>query len=319
MILPFLGIDADIAFGQSTASPITSCVFFGGYVMNYVSIALAVSLVVAGNGVALAQSKCDSRFTKAAAKKAACKSNVISKAQAKGLAPDAEKLTKCETKFDESCAKAQEEADCAAHLGTCNAMEVTVDECVTAFSSSSAGPASACGDGAVSCPEVCDDGNEHPCGTCNAACTASVQPSAATGFILTPASSELADGETFTLDDGFGNVAVFEFETGGGTTFIPVSASLASASIMAQRIETAITLSSIGISASAGSNMVSLTNVRQSSLGNTPIQESVDSQDFVTNGMQGGAAGDCLTGIECSSDSDCASASCGTVVLGVCD
>src|SRR5262249_31655666 len=64
-----------------------------------------------------------------------------------------------------------------------------------------------CGDGVINGPEVCDDG-EAACGSCNPSCTVSQTPAVAAGFILAADGASLADGDTFTVADGEGTVAV---------------------------------------------------------------------------------------------------------------
>jgi hypothetical protein len=180
-----------------------------------------------------------------------------------------------------------------------------------------------CGDGSINGPEACDDNNTNACGTCNGSCTAFQQPSAATGFILAVESALLVDGDTFTLDDGIGGSTVFEFDTAGngvafGNTAIaaPVGAS---APLMAQGIRGAIQSSILNISASTQYNLVLLANNIQSGLGNQPIIETVINSNFFVDGMQGGAGGDCGSGVGCTADSDCASGTCGTNNPGTCD
>ena len=101
-----------------------------------VSIGAVLAFAVATGGMAFAQSKCDSGITKAQGKKCACKASVHAKAQAKGLAPDAAKLAKCEAKFDKACQKAIARADCVVQLGNCAALEAEVDACVAGLTSS---------------------------------------------------------------------------------------------------------------------------------------------------------------------------------------
>jgi hypothetical protein len=101
-----------------------------------VAIGAVFAFAVATGGMAFAQSKCDSGITKAAGKKCACKASVIAKAQGKGTAPDPAKLAKCEAKFDKACQKAVARGDCIVQLGSCAAMEATVDACVATLGSS---------------------------------------------------------------------------------------------------------------------------------------------------------------------------------------
>ena len=98
-----------------------------------------LALSLAGGGVALAQSKCDSGVSKAAGKKVKCKMYVIAKGQAKGTPPDAFKLAKCEEKFDKACLKAQARGDCASQTQPCAAIEAEADACVLILDESPSG------------------------------------------------------------------------------------------------------------------------------------------------------------------------------------
>jgi hypothetical protein len=105
--------------------------------MRKLSVALAVMFAVGVSGMAFAQSKCDSKLTKAVGKKMACKAGVYSKGQAKGTAPDPAKLQKCEDKFAKACTKAQAAGDCSVQQGSCAALEATADACALEAASSS--------------------------------------------------------------------------------------------------------------------------------------------------------------------------------------
>ena len=167
-----------------------------------------------------------------------------------------------------------------------------------------------CSDGTTTCPEVCDDGNTDACGTCSATCSAQQPAAHATGLIVAVDGASLADGETFTLDDGIGTVVTFEFDVASdgvedGNTAINVSGA-EPASSMATKIQAAINdHPDLQIDAEAISNVVSLTNQRASSLGNEPIVRNVSDPDFFVTGMGGGAGGDCGEGVGCATDSDC--------------
>jgi hypothetical protein len=102
-----------------------------------VAIAAGILFLAGVSGAAFAQSKCDSKITKAAGKKCSCKAGVIAKAQAKGLSPDPAKLAKCESKFDKACLKGQAAGDCVAQQGSCPSIEADVDACVATLISSS--------------------------------------------------------------------------------------------------------------------------------------------------------------------------------------
>jgi hypothetical protein len=105
--------------------------------MRKLSIALAVMFAVGVTGMAFAQSKCDSKITKAEGKKVSCKAGVIAKGQAKNLPPDAAKLAKCEEKFNKGCTKGQAAGDCVAQQGSCASLEAEADACVATIGSSS--------------------------------------------------------------------------------------------------------------------------------------------------------------------------------------
>jgi hypothetical protein len=179
-----------------------------------------------------------------------------------------------------------------------------------------------CEDGAVSYPyEDCDDGNASACGTCSANCRSPQPAAAATGFLVLPAGASFVDGETFTLDDGFGNVVVFEFDTNLGISpgnVQVLAPGSATESFMRDQCINAINgQGALRITASAGgSQIVLLASDRQTSLGNVAIQETVSSASFLASGMAGGAAGDCFLGIGCVSGSDCASGFCDS---GICE
>jgi cysteine-rich repeat protein len=75
-----------------------------------------------------------------------------------------------------------------------------------------AGAPAICGNGVAETGEACDDGNTSSCGTCSADCTAPrVIPTGADASITIGAGTNIADGDTITIDDGT-NTAVLEFE-----------------------------------------------------------------------------------------------------------
>jgi cysteine-rich repeat protein len=179
-----------------------------------------------------------------------------------------------------------------------------------------------CGDGSVdSLFEQCDDNNDSSCGTCNAPCKV-FQLSSASGFILAVQGASLTDGETFTLDYGFSST-VFEFDTvfdgvAPGNAQIVVSPAWSAAQVAEEITSQINNTPPFIVSASRQSNMVALTSI-QGSPGNQPIIETVSDTEFVATGMQGGAGRDCLSGVGCGSDDDCASGTCGSQVPGECD
>jgi hypothetical protein len=95
-----------------------------------------VALSLAASGVATADSKCDAGVTKAAGKKVACKANVIAKSQKTGDPVDNAKLSKCESKFLDKCAKEQARGDCIEQTQPCSAIEAEADACVADISGS---------------------------------------------------------------------------------------------------------------------------------------------------------------------------------------
>lgn len=174
-----------------------------------------------------------------------------------------------------------------------------------------------CGDGIITGGESCDDANSSACGTCDATCSV-LQSATATGHIVATAASELADGETFAIHDGF-QAATFEFDfdlaTQAGSTAVPLSPS-ASAGMVGDAIGAAIGTSPLLVQAgTSGSALVQLVHARATSLGNQPIVDTVAAAGFQTSGMAGGAGGDCPAGVGCTVGDDCASGACSQ---GVC-
>jgi cysteine-rich repeat protein len=186
---------------------------------------------------------------------------------------------------------------------------------------------SRCGDGHKNTAdlEACDDGNTNACGTCSADCSVAITPSRATGSI-TAASADGANihtGDTFTLNDGFHPATVFEFTFdgthGAGTTPITVtdgSDSTDTAHDVAVKMKAAIeslqtTLHMTVALGGATDQIVQLTNTHVSSRGNQPIGRSANlGTHFTFVDMANGNAGDCATGIGCTSNNDCLSGAC---------
>jgi hypothetical protein len=191
----------------------------------------------------------------------------------------------------------------------------------------------ACGDGHVNgaAGERCDDGNQDACGTCRVTdCNApAVNAARASAMITTTDAATIEDGNTFTLDDGFGKVVTFEFTLGApqDTThvairFIKSPAPTGAVDIASSMVDAIKHHAPAGflITASVpdGGTTVTVTNTRETVLGNTPITVS-GLPNFVfapvINGvfrMDGGAAGDCEAGTGCASDGDCKSGVCNT-------
>jgi hypothetical protein len=144
---------------------------------------------------------------------------------------------------------------------------------------------------------------------------------AATGLIVTPASADLHDAKTFTLNDGLpGHTAVvFEFDTKGdgvGTGHVPITFTGAeNAQQTAALIETAINTQLTNLRITAGTpsgGILPLTHDVATGLGNIAITENETASDFAVFGMSGGGGADCSAGVGCTSDNDCTSLSCNT-------
>ncbi len=73
-------------------------------------------------------SKCDAAKWKAVGTYAACLANESAKGAAKGQAPDAAKVAKCDTKFTASCAKAETKLTGCSQPGTCGELRVRVKD-----------------------------------------------------------------------------------------------------------------------------------------------------------------------------------------------
>jgi cysteine-rich repeat protein len=179
-----------------------------------------------------------------------------------------------------------------------------------------------CGDGTVTsgAGEACDDGNSMACGRCDAGCNMFAS-AAATGYIVSSTGQQVSDNDTFTINDGFGTIAVFEFDKNASgptdasmTNIVITTSNSETADQLHTKIRTAIDgTPSLRINATdGGNNLVLLTHERKSSLGNQLITDTVNSSDFVVSGMVGGAGGDCTAGIGCTSNDDCRSGSCGS-------
>jgi len=182
---------------------------------------------------------------------------------------------------------------------------------------------SVCGDGSVDVPyETCDDGNADACGSCSADCKA-VQEAEATGLIVPVPLSEISDGASFTIDDGLGTVAVFEFDddanVSSGATSIALDANPARSHAAIQIAAAINSHATLLVDAVADGPVVLLSDRVKSSLGNQAIVASGVSTDFYVTGMSGGMGRDCASGTKCTSDADCASGVCGQSELGVCD
>jgi cysteine-rich repeat protein len=207
----------------------------------------------------------------------------------------------------EECAYGQ--APCVVCDATCQNVEAT-------------GPS--CGDGVVDATyETCDDGNAAACGSCSANCKV-VQQAQATGLIVPVPLSELSDGDSFTIADGIGTTAVFEFDSNFNVSPGAMAIALdgnATRSHAAGNIAAAIEAhATLRVDAVANGPVVLLIHQVNTSLGNQAIVTSAGiSTDFYVTGMSGGMGGDCGPGVHCASNADCASGQCGTNVPGTCD
>lgn len=179
-----------------------------------------------------------------------------------------------------------------------------------------------CGDGHVNSAagETCDDRNSSACGTCSADCKR-LTLSPAAGEIGTVAATEsnIENGDTFTLNDGFQR-NTFQFAINGSTGGVPgdniviVISSNDTSETVASAIMTAINeRRTVAIDATLGASSatVELRNRRATSRGNQPITATGRiATRFHFAGMLGGQGGDCATGIGCKTGDDCTSGMC---------
>jgi cysteine-rich repeat protein len=182
------------------------------------------------------------------------------------------------------------------------------------------GTAPKCGNGLVEKGEVCDDGNASACGQCNGNCTSLVQPAVATGSIQVEAGifpNFLHDGDTFTLNDGVHPAVIFEFDNkaspgvAAGHVAVPFTPQDAETTL-ANEIFTAINTvakkapPTLYVIPKYISQRTELTYSYASSLGNKPITSTVNGNVLILDGMSGGLAGDCASGVGCEYPGDCA-------------
>jgi len=175
-----------------------------------------------------------------------------------------------------------------------------------------AGITSFCGDGDVNHPfELCDDGGRN-CGTCNSTCDVVVSR-AATGMIGAAAGAAYrANGDMFTLSDGFTTV-IFELtanNAGNGHVKIAVADGDSAATVAGHIAETMNNTNTLHITATAVGSGVTVTNQRANRVGNVPITETVSTVGFAVDGMSGGQGGECTANQTCSQSIDCASNQC---------
>jgi cysteine-rich repeat protein len=165
---------------------------------------------------------------------------------------------------------------------------------------------SVCGDGFQNptASELCDDGNSNTCGSCSAICdTTTLAP--AVGSITVPAAVLLNDGDTFTLDDGSNLTLVFEYRKTGaaGAGRVPIQIAPGdSATAVRDLTISAINgqIANLEIAASSGgTDIVTVTNEKPTSLRNRPIGKAPASAAFTVTPMGGGLGADCGAGIGC--------------------
>jgi hypothetical protein len=118
------------------------------------------------------------------------------------------------------------------------------------------------------------------------------EPSAATGMIVTVPGAALVDGETFTINDGAGELTTFEFDSNGSVTPGNAAVTFAAANTagtVASSITAAVNSSAVAVTAFGdGSAAVQLVNDNVGSAGNQAIAEAVSSPEFRASGMSGG-------------------------------
>jgi hypothetical protein len=113
----------------------------------------------------------------------------------------------------------------------------------------------------------------------------------AVGTIFTVRGAYLVDGDTFTIGDGAGGMATFEFSSRTvtlGHVRVGFTSSDSAAQVKSSVI-TAVNGASLAVTASsAGSAAVSLVNDTAGPAGNVPITETVSDPAFTVLGMAGG-------------------------------
>jgi cysteine-rich repeat protein len=193
------------------------------------------------------------------------------------------------------------ESSCAYGTATCSACNAS---CTSALSLT--GPY--CGDGIQNGSEGCDDGNSSACGTCSSTCS-QVQSARATGSITVLNASSISDGNSLSIDDGINPLVIFEFDSDGTVddvehVRIPLSSSNDN---LAGNIASAINgpSAALDITAQRSANVVTLTHVYATSLGNRTMSSSVSSSRMTVSGMSGGAGGDCPASTGCTRNEDC--------------
>jgi hypothetical protein len=210
----------------------------------------------------------------------------------------------------EACDNGSDNGDTTCPYGT--SCTLCSANCQTATSAAGA----ACGDGNVDeGHEVCDDRNTNTCGLCSSDCQTLRVAAKATGFIVTPDATSLTPQQTFTIDDGYGTVAVFEIDKNNMITPGHVLVHITDGQTpnqVAQIIANAINgVSGFQVQAQTPSGgILPLLHRKFSANGNQTIDSAVTATGFAVFGLTGGVAGDCVAGTFCTSDNDCASNDC---------
>jgi cysteine-rich repeat protein len=170
-----------------------------------------------------------------------------------------------------------------------------------------------CGDRTVDEPdEVCDDGNNEDCGSCDRECR-TITSAPAVGFIFPAKGSEyqkiddVFSGDNFVLDDGAGRHVTFEFAAGDETTVMKIGPDDNDSNAdIAQKVVDAIGRTELMITAEiVNGSVVRLKHQRSSAFGNQPIENNVGTTNFAVVGMDGGEGGNCPAGTGCHDNDDC--------------
>ncbi|AFE06431.1 cysteine-rich repeat protein [Corallococcus coralloides DSM 2259] len=171
-----------------------------------------------------------------------------------------------------------------------------------------------CGDG-VWAPsnEACDDGNTLTCGSCSADCKVKTLQ-AATGTITASASTNMNDGETFTISDGINTPVTFEVDRNGSLQNpahqrVQVENNTPAtqvALIIRDAINAVAEPFEIEASVVIGTFVVNVTHNLKGSIGNQTMTEKITNTAFKVSGMNGGSGYDCAQGTKCVGNEDCA-------------
>ena len=176
-----------------------------------------------------------------------------------------------------------------------------------------AGNPHGCGDRTVDAPdEVCDDGNNDDCGSCDHTCR-TVTSAYAIGFIFPARGSDyrkidgVFGGDNFAIDDGVAPTVTFAFAPGDDTAVFMINPDDDDSNAdIASKIVDAITRAQLRVDLTIVNNsVVMLKNQRPSSDVNRPIQNNVATTNFAVVGMAGGKGGNCPAGTGCHDNDDC--------------